>query len=112
VGVRIFGLNATVAQDVEPEYITVSSDSKTAWITLQENNAIAVLDLESGEITEIKPLGYKNHNLSGNGLDASDRDGPNNTGRINIQNWPVFGMYQPDAIASFTVNGPNLSDHR
>jgi len=104
-GVRIFGPNATVAQDVEPEYITVSSDSKTAWITLQENNAIAVLDLESGEITEIKPLGYKDHNLSGNGLDASDRDGPNNTGRINIQNWPVLGMYQPDAIASFTVNG-------
>ncbi len=99
-GVRIFGPNATVAQDVEPEYITISSDSKTAWITLQENNAIAVLDLQSGEITDIKPLGYKNHNLSGNGLDASDRDSG-----ININNWPVLGMYQPDAIASFSVNG-------
>jgi Ca2+-binding RTX toxin-like protein len=104
-GVRIFGPNATVAQDIEPEYITISKDSKTAWITLQENNAIATLDIESGQITEIKPLGYKNHNLAGNGLDASDRDGPNNTGKINIQNWPVLGMYQPDAIASFTVNG-------
>ncbi|MEW6493147.1 MAG: choice-of-anchor I family protein [Cyanobacteriota bacterium] len=99
-GVRIFGPNATVAQDVEPEYITISSDSKTAWITLQENNAIAVLDLQSGQITDIKPLGYKNHNLSGNGLDASDRDSG-----ININNGPVLGMYQPDAIASFTVNG-------
>jgi Ca2+-binding RTX toxin-like protein len=104
-GVRIFGPNATVAQDLEPEYITVSSDSKTAWITLQENNAIAILDLESGQITDIKPLGYKDHSLSGNGLDASDRDGPSNTGRINIQNWPVLGMYQPDAIASFSING-------
>ncbi|HAA30966.1 MAG TPA: hypothetical protein DCE56_28755 [Cyanobacteria bacterium UBA8553] len=99
-GVRIFGPNATVAQDVEPEYITVSPDSKTAWITLQENNAIAILDLQTGQITDIQPLGYKNHNLPGNGLDASDRDGG-----INIQNRPVLGMYQPDAIASFTVNG-------
>lgn len=104
-GVRIFGPNATVAQDLEPEYITVSSDSKTAWITLQENNALALLDLQTGQITAIKPLGYKNHNLPGNGLDASDRDLTSNSGRINIQNWPVFGMYQPDAIASFTVNG-------
>jgi Ca2+-binding RTX toxin-like protein len=99
-GVRIFGPNATVAQDIEPEYITVSSDSKTAWITLQENNAIAILDLQSGQITDIKPLGYKEHNLPGNGLDASDRDGG-----INIRNAPVLGMYQPDAIASFSVNG-------
>jgi Ca2+-binding RTX toxin-like protein len=99
-GVRIFGPNATVAQDLEPEYITVSSDSRTAWITLQENNAIAVLDLETGQITDIQPLGYKDHSLEGNELDASDRDDG-----INIQNWPVLGMYQPDAIASFTVNG-------
>jgi Ca2+-binding RTX toxin-like protein len=99
-GVRIFGLNATVAQDFEPEYITVSSDSKTAWVTLQENNAIAILDLETGKITDIKPLGYKDHSLAGNGLDSSDRDGA-----INIQTRPVLGMYLPDAIASFTVNG-------
>lgn len=99
-GVRVFGPNATVAQDLEPEYITVSADSKTAWVTLQENNAIAILDLQTGQVTNIKPLGFKDHSLPGNGLDASDRDGS-----INIQNWPVFGMYQPDAIASFTVGG-------
>ena len=38
--IRIFGPGATVAQDLEPEYIAVSHDSKTAWVTLQENNAI------------------------------------------------------------------------
>jgi DNA-binding beta-propeller fold protein YncE len=100
-GIRIFGPNATVAQDLEPEYITVSPDSQTAWISLQENNAIAVLDLTTNEITEILPLGFKDHNAPGNGLDASDRDGP----RINIANWPVLGMYQPDGIASYQVNG-------
>jgi hypothetical protein len=63
-GVRIFGPNATVAQDLEPEYITVSSDSKTAWVTLQEGNALGVLNLETGEITNIVPLGFKDHNAA------------------------------------------------
>lgn len=99
-GVRIVKSDATVAQDVEPEYITFSADGQTAWITLQENNAIAVLDLPTNTITEIKPLGLKNHSLPGNGLDPSDRDSG-----INIRTVPVFGLYQPDAIASYTVNG-------
>ncbi|MEH2036098.1 choice-of-anchor I family protein [Nostoc sp.] len=99
-GVRITGPGSTVAQDLEPEYIAVSPDGKTARITLQENNAIAILDIASATITNILPLGAKNYNLPGNGLDASDRDG-----KINIQNWPVFGLYQPDAIASFSANG-------
>jgi predicted extracellular nuclease len=60
-GVRIVKPDATVAQDLEPEYITVSGDGATAWVTLQENNAVAVLDIASATITEIKPLGLKNH---------------------------------------------------
>jgi hypothetical protein len=61
-GVRIFGPNATVAQDLEPEYITVSSDSKTAWVTLQENNAIAIIDIPTATVTDIKALGFKDYN--------------------------------------------------
>lgn len=104
-GVRITGPGSTVAQDLEPEYIAVSPDGKTAQITLQENNAIAILDIASATITNILPLGAKNYNLPGNGLDASDRDLTSSSGKINIQNWPVFGLYQPDAIASFIANG-------
>ncbi len=63
-GVRIFGPGATPAQDLEPEYITVSPDGKTAYVTLQENNAIAVIDIEAARVTEIRPLGYKNFNLA------------------------------------------------
>ena len=99
-GVRITGPGSTVAQDLEPEYIAVAPDGLTARVTLQENNAIAILDIASATITQILPLGVKDHSLAGNGLDASDRDGG-----INIRTQPVFGLYQPDAIASFSANG-------
>lgn len=98
--IRIFGPNATVAQDLEPEYIAVSPDSKTAWVTLQEGNAIAVIDIASATVTSIRGLGFKDHSIAGNGLDASDRDN-----MINIRPWPVRGMYQPDAIAAYTAGG-------
>jgi hypothetical protein len=98
--IRKFGLRATLAQDLEPEYIAVSHDSKTAWVTLQENNAIGILDIEAGVFTQLVGLGFKDHSQAGNGLDASDVDGG-----INIANWPVFGMYQPDAIESYRVRG-------
>lgn len=100
-GVRIFGPNATVAQDLEPEYITVSADSKTAWVTLQENNAIARIDLAQQKVTDINPLGYKDHGQVGNELDVSDKDG-----LINIKTWAgLVGMYQPDSIANYQANG-------
>lgn len=100
-GVRIFGPNATVAQDLEPEYITISGDSKTAWVTLQENNAIARIDIAQQKVTDIYPLGYKDHGVMGNELDVSDRDS-----EIDIKTWAgLVGMYQPDSIANYQVNG-------
>jgi len=98
--IRIYGPNATVAQDIEPEYITISADSKTAWVTCQENNAIATIDIKSARVTRLSGLGFKNHSLPGNGLDASDQDGG-----INIANWPLFGVYMPDTIASYKAGG-------
>ncbi len=109
--VRVFGPAGTVAQNIEPEYITISHDSKTAWVTLQENNALAIIDIASATVTSVNGLGVKDHSLASNGfgsanaLDASDRDGTPvaNAGRINIRNWPVMGLFLPDAIASFKV---------
>lgn len=103
-GVRIYGPNATVAQDLEPEYISFI-DNTTAAVTLQENNAVAIVNIPTATITNIYPLGLKDHSIAGNGFDASDRDSPTATGSINIQNWPVKGMYMPDAIASFVSGG-------
>jgi hypothetical protein len=103
-GIRIYGglaaTPSTVAQDLEPEYIAVSANSQTAYITLQENNAIAVLDLATKQITALRPVGYSNHSQPGRSLDASDR-----TTEILMANWPIKGMRQPDAINLFEVNG-------
>lgn len=96
--IRIYGPNATVAQDFEPEYIT--TDGETAWVTLQENNAIAVVDIRSGRVKKVFALGFKDHSKALNKLDASDDDEA-----LRIRRWPVFGMYQPDAIAQFRSGG-------
>ena len=100
-GGRIYGPGATVAQDMEPEYIAISADSKKAYVTLQENNSVAEIDIPSKKIVRVLGLGYKDFNAAGNGLDPSDQDSSSNGG-INVANWPVKGMYQPDAIAAFT----------
>lgn len=98
--VRIFGPGATVAQDVEPEYITISDDNQFAYVALQENNAYAIVDLTTPEITEIVPFGLKDHSIPSNSLDTSDEpDFIFNT------SWPIFGMYMPDAIDYYTVGG-------
>ena len=108
-GVRIFGPGARVDQDLEPEYITVSADGKTAYVTLQENNALAVVDIAKASVTAIKPLGMKDHSLAGQGMDVSNEDGGTNTNSgtptIRIAPVPVKGLYMPDAIASYTVDG-------
>lgn len=99
-GFRVFGPNANLAQDVEPEYVAISSDSKTAWVSLQENNGIAEVNLVTKTITNIYPLGYKDYSIAGNAIDASDRDGVKE-----LKNWPVYGMFQPDAIVTVSING-------
>ncbi|MCF8277029.1 MAG: choice-of-anchor I family protein [Flavobacteriales bacterium] len=100
--IRIFGNDglSSVAQDLEPEYITVLPDGQTAIVVLQENNAVAAIDLTNNTIIGLKGLGFKDYNAAGNSIDASNQDAG-----VNIQNWPVYGMYQPDAIDSYTYNG-------
>lgn len=102
--VRIFPKGKNVAEgwkvDLEPEYIAVSPDSRTAYVTLQENNAIASLDIAGKAFTRIHALGYKDFSEAGNGFDASDKDG-----KINIQPWPVLGAYMPDGMSLYQSEG-------
>lgn len=93
----------TVAQDLEPEYIAVSADGKLAWATLQENNALAKIDVDNARVLDILPLGYKDHGLAANGMDVYDED---KNKVIDIKPRPgVFGMYLPDAVAAYSVGG-------
>ncbi|MDI1321668.1 MAG: choice-of-anchor I family protein [Algoriphagus sp.] len=98
-GFRIFGPNASFAQDIEPEYVTIDATSSFAWVTLQENNGIARVDLKRKEIIEILPMGLKDHSLAGNEIDVSDKDGI----KGNLKNWPLLAYYLPDAIESFEL---------
>jgi DNA-binding beta-propeller fold protein YncE len=96
---RIASPTNNFAADIEPEYITISADSKTAWVTLQENNGIAKIDLVSKKIMELFPLGYKDYSLAENAIDVSDKDAG-----ITFNTRKLKGMFQPDAIANFEVN--------
>ncbi|WP_374172511.1 choice-of-anchor I family protein [Flavobacterium tructae] len=98
-GFRISKFAKSFAQDIEPEYITISDDSKTAWVTLQENNGVAKVDLTSKTITALYPLGFKNFNTAENAIDVSDKDD-----KIAFNPWKVKGMYMPDAISHFSTN--------
>jgi hypothetical protein len=114
-GVRVntvTGINAATssfAQNMEPEYITVDDDDSTAYVTLQENNAVAVVDIQTATVSRIIPLGLKDHGLPFNEADFGERDVDGSSGaggRINIRSWPgVYGCYMPDSIASYRVAG-------
>ena len=98
-GVRIqAGVSASVA--FEPEYIAVAPNGLTAFVTLQENNALAELDLASNQITRIVPLGSKDYNLPGNAIDPTNSDGT-----VSLRNVPVKGLYMPDAIVPVDIGG-------
>ncbi|MDQ1855239.1 choice-of-anchor I family protein [Chryseobacterium sp. WLY505] len=101
-GLRKVRTNNTLSQDLEPEYVTISADSQKAWVTLQENNAIAEINLATKTITGIWGLGKKDMNLPGNGFDASD-----NNGEVLIANWPVKAYYVPDAVQNYKVGNTN-----
>ena len=97
-GFKALKPGATVAQDIEPEYVAFSADSRTAYVTLQDNNGLAIVNLERAQVSRIVGLGFVDHSRVP--FDASDRDNA-----ISLKTWPVWGMYQPDSIASYTAGG-------
>ncbi|MGH8430261.1 MAG: choice-of-anchor I family protein, partial [Solimonas sp.] len=97
-GVRIFA-GKSVSLDVEPEYISISPDGTKAMVTLQEANAVGILDITTATFTDIVPLGLKD--WTGLEIDVSDQDGGINL----VTDSHLFGMYMPDAIASYRVGG-------
>lgn len=97
--IRVFGPQALPSQDFEPEFISISPDQREAFVTLQENNAVAVVDLRTRRIDRLLPLGYKDYAQKGDELDISDKDG----GAFFASYAGLYGMYLPDGIASMQV---------
>lgn len=97
-GVRIFN-GKSASLDLEPEYIAVAANGKQAMVTLQEANAVAMLDLTTQKFTQIASLGLKKY--EGLLTDFGDKDG----GYHPVSDKPVFGMYMPDAIAALNLGG-------
>ncbi|MFK5688331.1 choice-of-anchor I family protein [Ornithinimicrobium sp. LYQ92] len=106
-GVRVFGgredagtgiPDRPVSENLEPEYVTVSDNGRTAWVSLQEANALAVVDVRSATVTDLLPPGTVDRRDVA--FDPSDRDGG-----IALGTWPVQGFRLPDAIDSYRVRG-------
>lgn len=83
--------------DLEPEYIAVSGGK--AYITLQENNAIAVLDLTSRTFDGIYSAGFEDYGVTPVDIDKKDDAyAPKTYGSL-------MGIRMPDAIAAFQAEG-------
>ena len=103
-GVRFFGAGVP-STDFEPEYLAISPDGTKAMVTLQEANAVAILDIATATFTSVAALGEKDFSTGRH--DFSDRDGAGAASGIANPTTgnPVFGLYMPDAVASYQVGG-------
>lgn len=87
------------SQDLEPEAIAITSNGQKAIIAIQENNALAVIDIQTASLDEVLGMGYRDYNLEG--LDASDL-----SKNINIDTHQrLYGIHQPSDIEAFNHMG-------
>ncbi|MGO1667038.1 choice-of-anchor I family protein [Flaviflexus sp.] len=108
--VRIYGPQAPnvdgeperrISRNLEPEYAGVTDTH--AYVSLQEANAIAVVDLATAEVTDVWPMGFIDRNVVP--FDPSDRD-PEDAPEFSLRTYEgVYGIPQPDTVEAFTVNG-------
>ncbi|CAH1793446.1 unnamed protein product, partial [Owenia fusiformis] len=90
-------LVSTFSQDLEPKSVTINTAETRAYISLQENNAIAIVDLTTKSIIDLYPLGTKS--WKNNWIDASNTDGGF------MQQYDIQSFYQPDGMKYFEANG-------
>jgi hypothetical protein len=88
---------AKPSTDLEPEYIAVVGGS--AWVSLQEANALALLDIPGGRFTAVMALGFKDHRLPKNTIDALK------DGKAELAPQDLYGVYMPDGIAVASIGG-------
>ncbi|MDR2743208.1 MAG: hypothetical protein LBB98_13805, partial [Treponema sp.] len=95
----ILNAGARPSLDFEPEYIAVGEDNRSAWVSLQEANALALLDIPGGRFTAVMGLGFKDHHLPKNSIDVLK------DGKAELAPRDLYGLYMPDGIAAVSIGG-------
>ncbi len=93
-------IRSNTGMDFEPEYIAINAAGSKAFVSLQEANAIGVLDLSTNTFSKVIGLGTKDFSAAGNEIDPSHKDG-----KIELRSVAVKGLYQPDGMATYEKNG-------
>lgn len=89
--------NTAPSADLEPEYI--ACNDRTAYVSLQEANAIAVLDLASGRFTDIFSAGFEDYSEIAVDIDKKDEE-------YKPQTYDSLrGIRMPDGIALVNIHG-------
>lgn len=100
------GPRTSAGMDFEPEYIAVNAQGTRAYVTLQEANAMAVLDLRRNRFEKVIGLGLKDFSLADNGFGGNNFIDPDDTdSKTDLRSSAVKGLYQPDAVASYQYRG-------
>ncbi|WP_036303672.1 choice-of-anchor I family protein [Methylotenera sp. L2L1] len=101
-------IRTNTGMDFEPEYIAVNAAGTKAYVSLQEANAMGVLDLNTNTFSSVIGLGAKDFSLAGNYIDPNDRDyisGTSGPTKTVLRASSVVGLYQPDGMAAYEANG-------
>ena len=82
--------------DFEPEYIAVSGGK--AFVSLQEANAVAVLEIAAGRFTGVYPLGFQDYSATKVDLEKNDA--------IELKVYDnALGIRMPDGISVASIGG-------
>lgn len=95
-------IRTNTGMDFEPEYIAVNAAGTRAYVSLQEANAMGVLNLETGAFDKVIGLGAKDFNAAGNRIDPLNN---NSASLVNVQ---LKGLYMPDGMAAYESRGRTL----
>lgn len=100
-------IRTNTGMDFEPEYIAVNKQGTEAYVTLQEGNAMGVLNLQTGSFEKVIGLGAKNFSLPGNRIDPLNND-TTNSAPATLISVNAKGLYMPDGIAAYEAGGKTL----
>jgi DNA-binding beta-propeller fold protein YncE len=92
-------IRTNTGMDFEPEYIAVNAAGTKAIVTLQEANAVGVLNLATNAFDKVIGLGVKDFSAAGNQID------PLNNDTVSFQSVAAKGLYMPDGVSVFETGG-------